>query len=449
MRNGLKLLFLTLPIVAVGAGYLVWTLQTKSPPVQVDISARAFPVRVVAATEAAIAPVVIGYGLVAPAETFEAIAQVSGIVEWVNPELDRGAFLPAGAELLRLADDDFTLAVAQAEANIRAAEAKLAELVVSQSNQQAALEIERDVLALKATDLDRAEVLLEGGTRAQSAVDTARTALFAQRQKVQSIESTLALIPSQRAGLEANIMNSRAARDLARLNLDRTILTLPFAARVAQVSVEEGRFLRSGEVAAMLDGTAQAEVAAQVPVAELRRLLRASAPDATAYAADPTAMTALLQKLELDAEVRLDLGDEVLTWPGRVDRVSDTIDPKTGTLGVIVVVDEAYARATMGERPPLTKGMFVEVAISGLPVVGLAVPRSALRDADLMISDSHDKLERRSVQVGLEQDDIALITDGLRPGEAVVVSDLIVPVPGMLLAPEIDEALTAALEAAR
>ncbi|HCQ67332.1 MAG TPA: efflux RND transporter periplasmic adaptor subunit, partial [Rhodobacteraceae bacterium] len=319
-----------------------------------------------------------GFGLVAPAETFEAIAQVGGTVAWVNPELARGAVLPAGAELLRIAPDDYDLALAQAEANTRAAQAKLAELAVSADNQRAALEIERDVLTLRADELARVEALREGGSRAQAAVDTARAAWLAQRQKVQSIESTLALIPSQRVGLEANTAAARAAGETARLNRARTTLTLPFAARVAQVSVEEGRFLRVGEVAAVLDGIAQAEVEAQIPVTELRRLLRLAAPDAAAFAADPAAMTAVLRGLGLGAQVRLDLGDDALSWPGRVDRVSDTIDPKTGTLGVIVVVDAAYTSAVPGAQPPLTKGMFVEVGIAGRPVSGLAVPRSAL-----------------------------------------------------------------------
>ena len=449
MRSGLKILLLTLPLAAAGAGYLAFTIKTKAPPVQVEAGAVATPVRVIAAVEASVRPVVTGYGLVTPAETFEAIAQVGGTVAWVNPELSRGAVLPAGAELVRIATEDYDLALAQAEASVRAAEAKLAELAVSEDNQRAALEIERDVLALRADELARTEALLEGGARAQAAVDTARAAWLAQRQKVQSVESILALIPAQRAGLDETAAAARAAGETARLNLARTVLTLPFAARVAEVSVETGRYLRAGETAAVLDGTAEAEIEAQVPVAELRRMLRLAAPDAAAFAADPTAMTTVLRALDLGAEVRLDLGDEVLSWPGRVDRVSDTIDPRTGTLGVIVVVDGAYAGAVPGAQPPLTKGMFVEVAIAGRPVTGLAVPRSALVDGAVLVADEAARLRRTPVETALIQDDIILISNGLSSGAEVVVSDLLVPVDGMALAPVTDDALAAALGAAR
>ena len=182
-----------------------------------------------------------------------------------------------------------------------------------------------------------------------------------------------------------------------------------------------------------------------MPVAALRRLLRRAAPDAAAFAADPAAMTRVLRDLDLDAELRLDLDGDVLTWPGRVDRVSDTVDPKTGTLGVIVVVDTAYAGAIPGARPPLTKGMFVEAAISGPPIAGFAVPRSAVADGRVRVTGHDDRLEHRAVTTAFSQGDISLITNGLSSGDRVVASDLLVPVEGMLLAPVTDDTLAATL----
>ena len=447
MRSGFKLVVMTLPLAAIGAGFLAYTIKTKAPPAQIEQVERATAMRVIAAAEGAVAPVVIGHGLVAPSRTFEAIAQVGGAVSWTDPNLVKGAVLPADAVLVRISDEDYRLAVAQAEANIRAAEAKLEELAVSAANQEIALEIETEVLDLKAADLARVETLHSGGTVAQSALDASRAAHLAQRQKVQSIRSTLALIPTQLSVQQEQIAVSQAALATAQLNLERTELVLPFAARVASSSVETGRVVRSGEVVAVLDGIETAEVEAQVPVAELRRLLRLSAPDAAAYAADPAAMTQVLRGLELVADVRLDLGGEVLNWPAFVDRVSDTIDPKTGTLGVIVTVESAYSGATPGDRPPLTKGMFVEVAISGQPVSGVVVPRHALRGDVVLVADGEDRLAERHVTPALVQDEVAVIAEGLVPGARVVVSDPAVTLPGMLLLPIEDEMLSAELEA--
>lgn len=75
MRSGFKLILLTVPLVALGAGFLVYTLKTKAPPVQIEQAERTTPVRVITARDGAVTPVVTGHGLVTPARTFEAIAQ--------------------------------------------------------------------------------------------------------------------------------------------------------------------------------------------------------------------------------------------------------------------------------------------------------------------------------------------------------------------------------------
>jgi len=147
----------------------------------------------------------------------------------------------------------------------------------------------------------------------------------------------------------------------------------------------------------------------------------------------------------LRAEVHLRLGQQILTWPAKVDRISDTIDQKSGTLGVIVRVDTAYSGAEPGKRPPLTKGMFVEVDLTAPPLEGIVIPRSALRDGKVMLVDPDSRLLTVQVTPRLVQDEIALIDKGLEPGSKVVVSALSPAVEGMLLNTTQDKALEARL----
>ncbi len=86
------------------------------------------------------------------------------------------------------------------------------------------------------------------------------------------------------------------------------------------------------------------------------------------------------------------LGGEQIDWVGTVNRTSDTIDPQTGTFGVIVRVDNAYTSASPGRRPPLTKGMFVEVSLQAPPRIGLVVPRSAVRNGRVLLVDGDSRL---------------------------------------------------------
>lgn len=433
MRPGLKLGLITLPIIALGVGILAYVIATGTPPERTPLAERSTPVRVITAKPQSVAPSIVGYGLVRPARTYEAIAQVGGTVEYVNPGLQKGAILPAGAVLLRISPADFKLAIAQADANIRAAEAKLSELAVSETNQVAALDIENEALAVRAEDLLRTETLFQNGTISQTSFDAARTAHLAQRQKVQSLESALALLPTQRTVQTEQIAVYRASLETAKLNLARTELTLPFAARVASVSVEEGQFLRSGQTAALLDGIEAAEVEAQVSIASLRTVLRSTLGNPGSVSLDPATMTDVMRRLGLSAEVRLRLENDLVTWLATVDRISDTIDQKSGTLGVIARVEKAYSGAEPGKRPPLTKGMFVEVSLKGKPEGGIWVPRSALRDGRLLLADEDNRLRSVDVSTTMTQEGIALISGAVPQGARILVSQPVSVVDGMLL----------------
>lgn len=438
MKAGIKLGLITLPIAAIGAGILAFIVSNSPPPERFAVAERASAVRVVIAETREITPTYTGFGVVAPMRTFEAIAEVGGTVDYVNDGLRDGQILPAGAVLLRLTPTDFNLAIAQANANIRASEARLAELELSEQNQRASLEIEREALAVKAADLVRAEALLASGTMAQSTRDNVNAAHLAQRQKVQGIEGTLALFPTQRAVQIEQMAIYQINLATAERNLERSELTLPFAARVAAHTVERGQFLKVGQTAAILDGIDRAEVEVQVPMDRFRSLVRVGESPMAMLTSDPTRMTEALNELGLTAQVRLRLGQEVLVWPARVDRISPVIDPKTGTIGVVVQVENAYGQASDDNRPPLTKGLFVDVMLSAAPVSGVVLPRSALRDGQIFVTDSDNRLHFVAATPVLEQGEIALFDGSIDEGSFIVLSPPTPVIDGALLDPHQD-----------
>jgi len=441
MKSGFKLLLITLPLALAGAAFLAYTVKNKPAPEQVKIAERITVVRVIEAREYPVSPQAKGFGLVAPARRFEAIAQVGGTAEYVNPELKKGDILPKGAVILRLSHSDFELAVAQARANIRAAEAKLAEISVSEANLQSALDIEQEALAISASDLARVEKLYKAGTASQSSRDGSRAKHLGQRQKVQNLQSSLALLPTQRQVQKAQIAASQVALETAELNLARTTLTLPFDARVDMVSVEVGQLVRVGQVTASFDGIGAAEVEAQIPAADLKRIFQSDDKGAQIFANNPTTGFKVLEGMDLQAKVSLRLGEDVLDWSAVPDRISNTIDPKTGSLGVIVRVDNAYASAELGHRPPLSKGMFVQMTLSAPSVSGIVVPRSALRKGKLLVVGTDNRLELVPVRLRMVQGDIVVIAHGIEAGTKIVVSRPIPLIEGMLLEPRQDTEL--------
>jgi multidrug efflux system membrane fusion protein len=438
MKSGFKLILITLPLTAIGVGILGFVISNKPPPERIEIAERAVAVRVVTAQTRSVTPAITGFGIVSPERTFEAIAEVGGRIDYVNPDLRDGQILAAGDVLFRLSPADFNLAIAQASANIRAAEAKLAELTVSEQNQQTALEIEREALEVKTSDLDRAEALFSAGTMAQGTRDVTRAAHLAQRQKVQGIESTLALVPTQRAVQTEQIAVYQASLASAELSMARSEIALPFAARVASHSIEAGQFLKAGQTAAMLDGIDRAEIAVQLSMESFRGLVRLGQSALPALLLEPSKMTQALESLDLTAEVRLRLGDEVVIWPARVDRISDSINQQSGTVGIVVVVENAYA-AGQNSRPPLTKGMFVEVVLSAAPMQGVVLPRTALRDGMVFMADADNRLRGIAVAPQLEQGEIAVFDAALPEGSRIVLVPPVPVIEGRLLDPHLDD----------
>lgn len=447
MRAGFKLVTMTLPFIAIGVGFVAYTISTKPAPAQEDVAERAVAVRTIEARKFGVLPRASGFGLIAPARRYEAIAQVTGTTEYVNPLLKKGGILPQGAVLVRLSDSDYALAAAQARANIRATQARLAEIEISEENLNAGLAIEEETLALKQRELARVRQLYQAGTASQAALDGASAAHLAQRQQVQNQKNSLALLPTQRQVQTEQIAVYQATLETAKLNIARTELHLPFAARVGDVSVEIGQLVRSGQTVATFDGIDAAEVEAQIPAADLLVLFRRPGVKPQRLAPDSSTLTRVLEELGIKARVVLRLGRQDIEWPATLDRISNMIDPQTGTVGVIVRVDDAYTSAELGYRPPLTKGMFVQAVLESAPVDGIVVPRSALRGGRIMLADSDNRLRLVPVTVAFYRDQMAVIADGVQEGGQIIVSTPVPLIEGMLLDLHPDMQLMQAIKA--
>jgi multidrug efflux pump subunit AcrA (membrane-fusion protein) len=441
-----KLLFI--PPILLGIAAVYFMTVGREAPEREPVEERARPVRVITVEPVTLVPRVTGFGSIYPGTVWSAIAQVAGEVVYVHPDLKKGAILAAGTEIVRISPADFELAISRVEANIRAAEATLTELEVTETNTAALLDIEKRGLDLRESELARKQELFERGTIAASALELEQRETLAQRKRVQDLENALRLLPTQRAVQREQIAVYRAELESAKLDLARTHIILPFDARVAEVNVESEQFTQAGSSLVTADSLDVAEVEAQIPISQFRAMIEAGAPDSLPGGVTPESLSRIIQTIDVQAIVRLRVGNDVVEWPARFARISDTLDPKTRTVGAIVAVEGAYAMAKPGERPPLTKGMFVEIELrTRAKDDSLIVPRSALHDGQLYVVNADNRLDIRPVTIRLVQGDLAVVDEGIVPAERIVVSDLIPAVVGMLLKPQPDEALLARLKA--
>ena len=454
MRPSWKAL-LVLPPLALGAAILVWQIVGREAPERAAIAERARTARIVTVPRIDVVPRAIGYGAVTPDRVWNAVAEVKGRIVYRDPGLRRGAVLAAGTLIARIAATDFELGVAEIEARIRGLDAQIAEIGVKGENTKASLEIEQRALAINRREFERKRSLAAKKTIAQAALDQEERKVLAQRQTVRSLTNTLNLLPSQRGVLEEQLAAERTRLEQAKRDLERTAIVLPFDARIAEVGVELTQFVQAGQVLAVADSIAASEVEAQIPIEKFRNVLgnelagdEMGGRESGAPISLPVDFQKVGERLGLSAVLRLRAGDLSVDWDASFARMSDTADPQTRTVGVIVSVANSYRRAIPGKRPPLFKGMFVEVEIRGRPLTRrLVVPRAALTNGAVYIADADNRLRRRPVTVAFFQTNFAVIRDGLSAGDRVVVSDISPAIAGMRLDPVNDEAAAARLVA--
>ncbi|MEN8171041.1 MAG: efflux RND transporter periplasmic adaptor subunit [Pseudomonadota bacterium] len=404
--------------ILLGVALIVVAPLMKSPPKKSPLTERTLKVRSIVVPSLSVVPRSTGFGRVSPATTWESVAEVSGQVVWIADELRDGKIVPAGTELLRIDDANYRLMLAQAEAQLKASEAKT-------KTSKDSLTIARKNLGLLQKEYKRQQQLAAKGTISKTMLESTERQVLAGKTQVQNLQNSLSLITAERQALVAQ-------RDAAKLDLQRTVKTAPFDVRITGVNIGSAQYANKGQLMFTADGLELAEVEAQFSVGILRPLIRGGGAEN-----DSDIRTGATR---LNAVVRLRTATHSVEWPARVDRVAGTIDPLTQSIGVIVAVDRPYASARPGERPPLMRDTFVEVELYSEPIEKqIVVPLSSLHDGTIYVVDEESRLEMRKVMVGFSQQGYAVIAKGLKPGERIVTSDLITATEGMLLAPQEDK----------
>jgi RND family efflux transporter MFP subunit len=385
-----------------------------------------------------------GYGVARPAETWHAVANVGGKVIEHHPELESGTLLPAGTLLLVLDPSRYELAIAAAEAELAGLAAEQEQLTTEEENTRLLLALERERSSLVERELARIETLAGSGAVSQSQLDEQQRASLVQRQAVVNLENQQRLLQSRRQRVAAQI--DRAATELgqARRDLADTRFVAPYDLRVGEVEVALHQQVAVGQRLFQADSIEAAEIEARIPLTMLRRLMSAVPhPQRVENALD---IGELLDFSAIRVEVAL-VGVDGASWPGRVDRVASGLDPQTRMARVVIVVDQPYRDADPPNRPILQRDMYVGVRLSAdNPQPLLVVPTAAVHHGEVYLVDEQERLQRRRVEVAFAQRDLAVIADGLAPGERVIVDDPVPPLGGMKVVPHLDEERGRALQ---
>jgi len=427
--NRLKPL-LIIPAILIGVGVFVVQKKNSSKPVRLPLKERVTAVRIISVPQTTVSPYLTANGNVQPSQVWDAVTQVGGKVIALHPRLKKGALINAGEILLKIDPSDYKLAIAQAKAGIDGAKVQMAQIDVQERNARASLAIERQALKITKDELKRKQKLLARKSLSPTEVEKEQRNVLVQQQHVQTLLNSINLYPVERKRLQAELAKLATQLAAAKLNLGRTIVRMPFNGRIVAVNVEYQQYVGQGKVMVVADGIDKAEVAVQIPMERLANLVHT---DAVFNAVDAN-FAGLGQFLGLSVRVLLRQNNDLVDWDAKIVRVSDALDPRTRTVGVIIEVDKPYARVQPGKRPPLMKGLFVDVELTGRPLIDrIVIPLSALHDQKVYVVDAQNRLRRRNIITGIRGSDYVVVKDGLKPGEQIVLSDPVPAIDGMLL----------------
>ena len=381
MRSRVKRVLVPLLVLLSGVGIVV-LLDVTAPKPEIAIEApRPIRVHTQAAAVATNQLTVQTNGDVRATLRSDLVAQVAGRITEVSDEFVEGGRFLAGETLLRIEDTDYQAALNEAEARVAAAKVDLetAYADADVARQQLAGVDKPSPLALKKPQVTRAQLALEA---AQSGLSLAKT------------------------------------------NLERTKIALPYAGRLRSTSVDLGEYVGPGKVLASAFGTDRVEVRLPLTDNQLGALgvpIGYRAPSGEGLAVDLTAKVAGEQRL----------------WTGRVERLDAAIDPETRVIYATAVVNKPYDLTEAPAQMPLAVGLFVEAAIAGRILTDtIAISSDGLRAGDrVFILDANGQLEIRAVEVIYSNTRETFLAGGIAEGEAVIISAIRNPIPGMALEP--------------
>jgi multidrug resistance efflux pump len=368
-QPGRRRWWLPLLILSLAGAAAAALIASKPKPAPVEVSERAWLVGTEVIGRARHSPSVTLYGRIESLWSSELTAGVTADVQAVA--VVEGDRVDRDALLVRLDDRDERLKLAQREAELKQAEARIASERSRHAYNLEALPREQSLLNLTRGEVSRLLDLVKKKVGAQSALDTARQAAEKQAISLSVRQQAVDEHPARLAEVEAARDRAAALRDQALLELERCEVRAPFNGRVAQVLVSPGRRVRFGDPLVSLYDTDELIIRAQLPSRHLPAIRVAMAAQETLI------VGGVIDGVNVSASLR-GLAGEASTGTGGLD-------------GLFTVTEGAA---------DISQGRFVRLELS-LPSRDdlIALPHEAIYGTDrIYVLDDKNRMRPRQVQ---------------------------------------------------
>ncbi|MFO1417438.1 MAG: efflux RND transporter periplasmic adaptor subunit [Methylotetracoccus sp.] len=391
-----NILKVALPIVVLLGGSLgAWAIIATQPELETEAPEVTEPLaQVISVQPERVRLDIRSQGVVAPRNEIDLVAEVAGKILSLHPSLVAGGFFDSGDTLVAIDSRDYDYAIVEAEGRI------------AEARRQLTLE---DAQAEQA----RSEWQALGEGKAPTPLTLREPYVAEARAKLRAAEADLAK---------------------ARLHRERCHIRAPFAGRVQDKKVGVGQYIQPGEKLAHIYSIDAAEIRLPLSADQLGWL------DLPLGRHDGRAMTG--PKVRLTAE----FAGARPQWEGRIVRTEGNLDQTTGLLYAVAEVRNPYA--VRAGQPPLMAGLFVQAEIEGREQADVFVlPIGAVNASqEVLLVDDQRRLHIRRLAVLRSEADRVLVRGGLAPGDRIVTAGVQIPVDGMRVRLDGDEATPAAAE---
>jgi RND family efflux transporter MFP subunit len=286
----------------------------------------------------------------------------------------------------------------------------------------------------------------------QSAVDRTEAAVRSQESTLVGATNDAKMardLADQKAGPEIDAIIKGARRDSitadlavakaqlvkAKLDLEFCEVHAPIAGRITKNYVDVGNLVGRNEptLIATLVATKPVFVSVNANEGDVLEVQRRLAKEG--HSNDAGRLRGQLKPGEwLPVELALRDESEFKT-KGRVDYVAPELDASTGTL-------EVRARFE-NEDDFLTPGLFARLRFPMDKSLALLVPEAALlsdmQGRYALVVNQENVVEQRRVQIGTQEGALRIVTNGLAPGDRVVVRGVMRARPGAKVTPKTEE----------
>jgi HlyD family secretion protein len=379
---------------------LAWLISCAKAP-EKEAAAPA-PVQVTAVTQATIRRIVQGDGVLFPSDQASVMPKISSPVQKIY--VSRGDHVKPGQLLAVLENRDLTSAAAegkgavdQADANLRTTEG--ATVPESVGKAQIDLESARDARDNAKKVLDSRQQLFEQGALARRQVDESQLAYSQALGQYRAAEEHLKALQSvskeeQIKTAVAQVQSAKAHYDSLEAQVAYSRVTSPIAGIVADRQVNVGEMANPG--------------AAVITILDISRVVARVDVPQNDVAAVKIGQTASITQAGNSDRVE-----------GKVIVVSPAAGQNTTTVQIWIQIDNAGERLKPGTAVHAAIATEVYKAATVVPVAAI-LPGEEGGTAVLTVS-SDSIAHRRSVKLGVRENNQVQVLSGVSPGEEVVV----------------------------